>query len=244
MAECVYFLPYTQGGYTMLNYACQISRPSNLDAGIMQTWLKRRLKEIGSNQAELAERLGRTPSQISRIGNGKQSVTLEQIEEIAEALDMDPPQLVSLMSSRARQTMPVAGYVTGDAEIADTIPAGAEHRPLSAIATVPRPVDIGRDARAFLAVDSRDRRYQRGDVIYCERVRLDRKIDDAQECYVELAGGRRLLRWVRPGTEKGRYTLVSALGDVIVDADLVAAYRVRALRTIDLAALPKQAVTQ
>src|SRR5260221_12779316 len=133
---------------------------------------------MATNQAGPPHPLGGPPPKTPRTAKGPQNVPWPQTGEIAGALDRAPPQLVALMSSRGRQMMPLAGYVTGDAEIVDTIPATAETRALTAISTVPRPADIGRDARAFLAVDSRDRRYQRGDVIYCERVRLDRKLDD------------------------------------------------------------------
>jgi transcriptional regulator with XRE-family HTH domain len=221
----------------MLHQTYELSAARNIDPGVMQSWLKRRLKEIGRNQGELAAHLGRDPSIVSRIATGEQNVNLRQIEAIAEFLDMDPRQVVSLLSTRGRPMMPVSGFIVGDAEIVDEVDATPENQLLAKVASVPRPADLAMNSRAFVTIDSRDRRYRKGDVIYCEPVRIDASLGDATECYVELAGGRRLIRWVNAGSAKGLYTLVSGSGEATIDTALVAAYRVRQLRTIDIATL-------
>lgn len=63
--------------------------------GSLHTHIKDWRKLRGMTQEVLAEAIGAKTSGVSMMENGKQGINLEQFEQIAQALDVTPAQLMS-----------------------------------------------------------------------------------------------------------------------------------------------------
>jgi transcriptional regulator with XRE-family HTH domain len=57
--------------------------------------IKKRRHSLGFSQAKLAEKVNTAPTYIAMIELEKRSPSFEMLERIAEALDIDPPELFS-----------------------------------------------------------------------------------------------------------------------------------------------------
>ena len=68
-----------------------------------------RLEELGMSRTDLAERLGKRPSSVTRVLSGTANVTLQTIAEYDAALDLG----ISLSRNKSRTERPEPTAVTG-----------------------------------------------------------------------------------------------------------------------------------
>ena len=67
----------------------------------MREQIRQARRQAGLTQAQLAGRLGVAQSGISRIERGERPVTVEMLQAIAEALEVEPAQLLDPGESAA-----------------------------------------------------------------------------------------------------------------------------------------------
>lgn len=75
------------------------SMPQNVD-DLLIAWIAEGLKGKGKKGKELASRLGRDASVVSRILSGKRSVKVRELDTIANYLGMPPPDDLMLVNDR------------------------------------------------------------------------------------------------------------------------------------------------
>lgn len=71
-----------------------------------------RLEELGMSRTELAERLGKKPSSVTRVLSGSANITLQTIAEYDAALDLG----ITLSRNESRAEEPVPAAITGTYE--------------------------------------------------------------------------------------------------------------------------------
>ncbi len=160
--------------------------------------LHARLREIrkakGLTLQQVAERVkprGTTPQTIGRLETGARTLTLDWVRRIAEAMEVDPAELLSLPGA-------------GDVEIAGmlgrhgrVLAAGRDRRTL-ALRT------LARDSLAVEVTESAGQ-YRAGDVIVCRRLaRDDWQRAEGADTLVEDADGYRYFGKLLLGSRTGR----------------------------------------
>lgn len=189
-----------------------------------------RVKEIreklGLSQAELARRIGETwdHHKISRIESGKSGLDVAALPAIAAALGVAPEELLPSANFRLVR---VAGYVG----------AGAEVFPIEELPRwegdyeVECPRELNPDDTEALIVEGDSMLpIEPRSVVFVTRSRPSTADDILGKlCVVELADGRRLVKQVRRGYQKGRFNLISTNAAPIEDVEIEPAARVRAI---------------
>lgn len=189
--------------------------------------MRLRLKEIRSRknlgQAEIAERLGKSVTQISRYETGVDGVSTKQLSDVAAAYGVTVPELFE------PEEVPVVGRVGAGAEVLyiDNYPLGV------AASTVPRPPGLKGEMVAVQVVgDSMQDRYFEGDLLFynSESEAADADVV-GRYCVVNVDDGRMLVKKVLRGKKFGTWRLESPNAPPIVDVHLRWAAPVRAVVT-------------
>lgn len=135
------------------------------DSRVQTQWFKARMKHLGLNEEDLGNALRRDRSVISRIINGRQPLKLDEVEPLAEALEVDAIEILVRAGTWKRKRPPTVRT----AAILDQVRAGRftemPERPPSAPETVL--VDYPRDTIFALRVsgDSMDRIAPEGSLV-------------------------------------------------------------------------------
>jgi transcriptional regulator with XRE-family HTH domain len=189
-----------------------------------------RIREIrermGISQAELARRIGETwdHHKVSRIESGKTGLDVRELEPIAAALGVSPAEI---LTSATRSLARIIGYVG----------AGAEVFPIEELPRwegdyeVECPHELNPDDTEALIVEGDSMLpIEPRSTVFVTRSR-PLTADDmlGKLCVVELADGRRLVKQVRRGYQRGRFNLISTNAAPIEDVEIERAARVRAI---------------
>lgn len=189
------------------------TRTDSLSLESPHAFVRRRLTQMGHDQAWLARQLGMSEATVSRTLHQRRPVTLDELSQLAAALNLDVVSLVAVFTGEGRRApdqVPVAGVIRGTGDVAELPDGQASHT------FAPTSFEC---REAFLvATGELGRRYLPGEVVFTGQPLATGFTATGTECVVTLTDGRRLLRLVQPGTKRGRYTLVSYAGDVELDA--------------------------
>ena len=176
-------------------------------------------KKKGMTLERLAEKSGLSVSQISKIENNKRGWSVDSLSKLADALGVKVSELID--ASDVWQQVPVFGVVE-DGGIVKPRVAGKGKAP----PRVRAPMAFGELLALIVHNNSLYPRYVKGDVIFCGKnpCAPDDCLD--KECLVWFEDGSSALRFVHPGTTKGRYNLMAhnqtpELNQVIVSCRLV-----------------------
>lgn len=167
------------------------------EEGMLHARLREIRKAKGLTLQQVAERVkpsGTTPQTIGRLETGARTLTLEWVRRIADAMEVDPAELLSLPGA-------------GDVEITGTLGrhgrvqgAGRDRRTL-ALRT------LARDSLAVKVAEAAGQ-YRVGDVIVCRRLgRDDWSRAEGADALVEDADGYRYFGKLLAGSRAGRVDL-------------------------------------
>jgi transcriptional regulator with XRE-family HTH domain len=191
-------------------------------------WIRRGLEQPGKTQAGLARALGRSPSAINNLLNGRRRLRADEIPAIARYLGVSPPPALSEEDAihivNGAPTVPVIGYVgagglTYHYAVERTALENVEAREAS-------PETVAVEVRG----DSLGRSFDRWLVFYDEVA--NPVTDDliGKLCVVGLSDDRVLIKTIRRGTRPGLFILESNTEPPIKDIPLEWAARVKAMR--------------
>lgn len=178
-----------------------------------------RLREFretaGLTLEQVAERLGMSHSQISRIERGASDFTGKTLRALAELYGVEMSTLIASQAPsdaepidlpdalRRQRTVPIVGYVGGGAEV--YYPEG-DAWPVDEV-EVP---GAGSDTEAvILRGDSMAPAYRDRDLIIYRRATTSPRDLLGEECVVRVADGRTFIKTLMPGSEPSLFTLVS-----------------------------------
>jgi transcriptional regulator with XRE-family HTH domain len=190
-------------GNVITHRPSQRSHKNAINRGMAKLKIQRILKRRGWTQTKLAEAVDVTRGYMSMLVSGKKVPSLEILERIADALDVDIGALYG-----PRET-PVAGRVGAGAsvELVDAYPRG------DGLYHVACPDDL--PARDVVAVevtgDSMLPLIRPGDILFFSRFFMGVDGDTLNRvgiCATE--DGRALVKLIRPGRDKGTFDLYSA----------------------------------
>jgi DNA-binding XRE family transcriptional regulator len=173
--------------------------------------LQSRIREIrrakGLTLQAVADRIGTTAQTIGRLETGMRTLSIDWVERIANALETDPGELLSLPEGG---DVGVTGAVGADGHVEARLALGtvalrlAAHHPLA----IRMDINLGQ--------------YQVGDHIICDRL-SDDKWDAAygRDCLICLNDESCYFAKILEGSKAGTLTLVpiGTAGSVITDTD-------------------------
>jgi len=181
---------------------------------------------MGISQAELARRIGESwdHHKVSRIESGRTGLDVRELDPIAAALGVAPEELL-ISAETAR--VPIVGYVGAGAEVfpIEELPRW------EGINEIECPRELNPDDTEALIVEGDSMLpIEPRSVVFVTRSRPSTPDDVLGKlCVVELADGRRLVKQVRRGYQKGRFNLISTNAAPIEDVEIERAARVRAI---------------
>lgn len=189
----------------------------------MATGIRHWRKQRGLLQKHLAEHLGITIAQVSRLEKGDRQLKMAEATRLAGFLNVP---LGALLDAGAQVSVPVVGYVGAGAEVfpLDDLPESEGMRRVNCPPNLdPRKtvaVEIRGDSMApigdgWLAFYTRDPEHGPSDVL-------------GHLCICKLTDGRTLLKRIKRGYSEGRYNLLSTNAEMIEDAELEWAAPVKA----------------
>lgn len=184
---------------------------------IDSAWFVNQLQERGMSQRRLAKDMGIDPASVHRLLQGKRPMRFDEATQLSVLLGVTVSDVLrhAGLPVGAGETLPVIGYVNGDGEA--HIDWGHEQ------GRVPAPLAMAPNSVAVVLqtvgtpLDPMD-----GWVMYL-RPPVDGVPADAvwRMCLVRIAGsGTILLRYLRRGYRKDRYTLVGINTASVSDAGL------------------------
>lgn len=182
-----------------------------------------RLKRDMSLQT-LSDVTGFSVSALHRLETGETQIKQGHLAPIAAALDIDADEL---LFDPNRRPVQIIGYVGAGAEVfpLDELPRWeGDHE-------VDCPRDLNPDDTEALIVEGDSMLpIEPRSVVFVTRSRPSTPDDVLGKlCVVELADGRRLVKQVRRGYQKGRFNLISTNAAPIEDVEIERAARVRAI---------------
>jgi transcriptional regulator with XRE-family HTH domain len=180
---------------------------------LMANLLEKLRKSRGLTLQRAAQLIGTSYQQLRRLELGKRRLTIDWARRIADAYGVDARDLIAGSGPRMAQ---VLGYVGAGEEVypIDDLAHGA------GLEEVEAPVGAPMFA-VRVKGDSMAPRYDDGDYLFYDRdLGLDGKNCVNRDCVVKLRNGRMVVKRVRPGTRKGRLTLLSfnPSAEIIQDA--------------------------
>lgn len=155
---------------------------------------------------DLAEATGLSVSYVSRLENGERNLSIKNLNLMAHALNVPVAELLQSETKRNKNTISVMGRIGAGAEI---LPED-EQIPPEGLYEIETMFPIPEDAIAFeVTGESMWPRYDPGDIIICWRQGVE--VDEVLgwEAAVTTSSGKRYLKRVLRGSEKGTYDLES-----------------------------------
>lgn len=169
-----------------------------------------RIRELRDDRSmtieDLAAATGLSVSYVSRLESGDRNLSVKNINLFADALSVDPRDVLSSDVESKRSVVAVMGRIGAGAEI---LPED-EQVPPEGLYEIETPFPIPEDAIAFeVTGESMWPRYDPGDVIICWRqgVHVDEVL--GWEAAVKTSDGKRYLKRVLRGSTTGTYDLES-----------------------------------
>jgi transcriptional regulator with XRE-family HTH domain len=179
-----------------------------------------RLREFreraGLTLEQVAERLGMSHSQISRIERGASDFSGKTLKALADLYGVQMAELIATpapgnaepieipAASKKIKMVPIVGYVGGGAEV--IFPDGWDVSPIDEVEVV----GAGADVEAVIVRgDSMSPSYRDRDIIVYRRAQYAARDLLGEECVVRLADGRTFVKELQPGSEPALFTLVS-----------------------------------
>jgi transcriptional regulator with XRE-family HTH domain len=148
----------------------------------MATRIRLTRKLRGLTLQELADKVGTTPQTIQRLETNNMTVSIEWLERIGQALQVNP---ATLLSSYKAPEVTVMGELVADGSIRRAAPDRLQKIEMS----IP-----GEDSIAITVAD-RFGPHETGTILIATRVAAERLHHaDGRDCLVEVRGGRLLFR--------------------------------------------------
>lgn len=148
----------------------------------MATRIRLTRKLRGLTLQELADKVGTTPQTIQRLETNNMTVSIEWLDRIGQALQMNP---AALLSSYRAPEVPLVGELAADGSVKRIVADKLRKLELA----VP-----GEDPIAISLI-SRFGPHDAGTILIATRMATDRRHEaDGRDCLVELRGGRLLFR--------------------------------------------------
>lgn len=69
----------------------------------MKTYIKEQMDDLGVSNTQLSERMGKSPQQISNIANGDKNLSMNMLQQVADALGVEPWRLLAPRDVRERR---------------------------------------------------------------------------------------------------------------------------------------------
>jgi len=186
-------------------------------------WIERGLRKPGKTQSGLARALGRNPSTVTALLKGQRRLQLHEIAMVAEYLEVTPPSDLGSNGSATTATVPVVGYVGAGGEAHF---AGGQG-PFDEISA-----PYG-STKATVAVrikgDSLGYAFDGWYAVYDDRHNPPADSDIGKMCVCGLDDERVLIKTLRPGQLRDRWTLYSNTAPPIYDQIVLWAAPVKAL---------------
>lgn len=185
----------------------------------MNNRIKDLRKEKGWSQQRLAEACGTSNQMIGYLERGDRGLTVEWMQKIASALEVDPAELL-----RQNAQVPVVGYVGAGAEM--------HHYALADTPNEYVPMPIG-GTENTVAVEIRGSSL--GSIfdtwlVYYDEVRTPPTADMLGKlCVIGLDNDQVLVKRLRRGSAPGLYNLESVTESLIENVAIVWAARVRSM---------------
>ncbi|MGO7921990.1 XRE family transcriptional regulator [Rhizobium ruizarguesonis] len=169
-----------------------------------------RIREIRKEREltieELAEKTGLSVSYTGRLENGERNLSVKNMNLFAHALDVEPQDLLVVPKAKSTNVIAVMGRIGAGAEI---LPE-EEQIPPEGLYEIETPFPLPEDAIAFEVVgESMWPRYDDGDIVVCWRQGVVVEEVLGWEAAVRTASGKRYLKRVLKGGEKGTFDLES-----------------------------------
>ena len=173
--------------------------------------LQSRIREIrrgkGLTLQDVADRAGTTAQTIGRLETGMRTLSIKWVQRIAEALDTDPGELLSLPEGG---DVDVSGIADANGQITE--------RAMGTVA-----LRLSAQSPIAIVAESNLGQYQKGDHIICDQIDtkdLDRAI--GHDCIVKIPDTGMKFAKVLRGRKKGTVTLVpiAATGEVLEDCTI------------------------
>lgn len=186
------------------------------DQDTYRQWLAAGLNKMARGaRSQLAAELGIDAGAVSRMLGGTRKVHLEEVPIIARFLGVPPPELAGEHIESAHvladtpedggaATVPVVGKVVAGEQL--------DYRPLDEVANdrVAAPYNATKKTVAFRVDGDSMGEWLDKWLVFFDDVRSPPTPDlHGQLCVVQLADGRRVLKLLKNGTKKGRFTLLS-----------------------------------
>lgn len=181
-------------------------------------FLREHRKARGLTLQALAERVGISVGYISDLESGKRRHNSDWIAKFAEALEIDPSELLRLPGGETQRMVPVVGFVGADTEGTVIYTTGQESGDL-----VPVPPGGGDESRALeVRGHSGGDFAPAGSIVYFDDQRNPPTPDMiGYPCVIETSDGRILLKRLLKGSSKGLYDLESRNGPTIPDVRIL-----------------------
>lgn len=164
---------------------------------------------------QVAERARTSHQQIQRLEKGERKLTVEWLQRLADALDTT---VSDLLGSSGDVTVPIIGWV-GNGEVVTFDESGE-------LGSTEAPTSDEGVVALVVRGDSMWPKYEDGAVLLFELT--DQVAADCfgRTCVVQTVEGQTFVKRVQPGSEDGRYRLVSLRAPELQDVELVWASRV------------------
>jgi len=175
-------------------------------------------KDAGLTIEELAEKAGLSVSYTNRLENGERNLSVKNMNLLAHALNVQPQELLAQKQEKSANAVKVMGKIGAGAEILPN----EEQIPPEGLYEIETPFPLPDDALAFeVQGESMWPRYDEGDIIICWRqgVIIDEVL--GWEAAVKTSTGRRYLKRVLKGAERGTFDLESHNAPPIRGVELV-----------------------
>lgn len=144
---------------------------------MIQSRIREIRKHKGMTLQQVAERTGTTAQTIGRLETGMRTLSLGWVQRIAEALDTDAAELLTIPD---RGDIEVGSALSRNGEVKGK---SVETIALRLLAASPVALGIARNLGP----------YRKGDIVICNRMeKIDIAAADQQDCLVETAGGNQL----------------------------------------------------
>lgn len=171
-------------------------------------------KERRLSQEGLANLVGTSKPQIWRLENEKRRLTVDWMNRIAEALRCTA---TDLLEESVKKEVSVVGYVGAGEEIYPF----DDHEQGAGLETIEAPPEWCGGVAVRVKGSSMSPRFQDGEHIFYNK---NSDIENAigRDCVVKLSDGRMMVKRLRHGSKRGKYTLLSynSTVDPIVDVRL------------------------
>ena len=186
-----------------------------------------RIKELrklrNMSQEELAFKIGKSVSYISRIESGKRNLSHKLMIQIAKALDVEPVEVIDV--SKAFLEVDITAIIADDHELVPVTPSNSRQHKM--VADIPAAY-VTREVAIVLG-NGLFPRHMDGDLIVFSWQKSDISRLIGRDCIVQLSNGRMFLKTPIQGTAPHLFHLTSFNSPTVNDAQVIRFARIVAV---------------